>query len=434
MAEKTILLVGVQEPIRAAFTRWGQRSGVSCIVCPDSGPNAAPSHPFALCVIGSLGGASAGTEFRALRRKLPGCPVVVLAADVPTRAVVQIVQAGASDVIGLPAPVGDVVAQAVLHLGTPLKGVKNAGALESLSPRFCHLADEIRAVAPLRSTVLLTGETGTGKGVLARTIHELSDRSDRPFVHVDCAALAPTVIESELFGHRRGAFTGAVEGRPGRFELAGDGTVFLDEIGELATALQAKLLRILEDREFERIGCTRTQVMTARVIAATSRNLRQAVEKGWFRADLFFRLEVFHLRVPPLRDRVEDLPLLVRRGIERLAGQLDLPVPGVTDAFCERLRIHPWPGNVRELMNVLERVMVRAHSRLLGADALDGLLVTERVISSEVAEKSERDTIVNVLRDVGGNVSRAARRLGIPRTTLRYRLRQLDLEHLVPRD
>lgn len=432
MPDKSILLVGVQERIRAAFVRWGQRNDISCIACLD-GPNAAPSHPFALCVIGSLRGASSASEYRSVRSKLSGCPIVVLAEDLPTGAIVQIVRAGAADVIGLPAPAEDVVAQAVLHLGTPLR-VAGADVLQSLSPAFCRLADEIRAVAPLRSTVLLTGETGTGKGVLARTIHELSDRSDRPFVHVDCAALSPTVIESELFGHRRGAFTGAVESRPGRFELAGDGTIFLDEIGELVPALQAKLLRILEDREFERIGCTRTQVMTARVIAATSRDLRQAVEKGWFRADLFFRLEVFHLRVPPLRDRREDLPLLVRRGIERLSGQLDLPVPGVTDAFCESLREHSWPGNVRELLNVLERAIVRARSSMLDADALEDLLATAGSITPEIAGGSERDSLLRVLQAVGGNVSRAARRLGIPRTTLRYRLRQLDLERLVPRD
>jgi transcriptional regulator with GAF, ATPase, and Fis domain len=364
---------------------------------------------------------------------LSGCPIVVVAEDLPTSAVVQIVRAGAADVIGLPAPPEDIVAQAVLQLGVQPEGT-GADVLESHSPTFRHLAGEIRSVAPLRSTVLLTGETGTGKGLLARTIHELSDRSDRPFVHVDCAALSPTVIESELFGHRRGSFTGAVESRPGRFELAADGTIFLDEIGELAPSLQAKLLRILEDREFERIGSTRTQVMTARVIAATSRDLRQAVEKGWFRADLFFRLEVFHLRVPPLRDRLEDLPLLVRRGIERLARQLDLPVPSVTDTFCERLQRHLWPGNVRELMNVLERVMVRACSSVLDADALADLLTTKQTVSTGIVEDSERDAIVRVLEAVGGNVSRAARRLGVPRTTLRYRLRQLDLEHLVPRD
>lgn len=434
-----VLLIGVDEALEEDFARWGERQDVPCVSSPEGAP---PSRRFALAVVGSLRGASAGTRFRSLRKTLAGCPLVALVEDVPVETVVQIVRAGAADVIGLPAPSADVVARAVLHLDTQ-KGGSDPDALASHAPAFRHVADEIRAVAPMRSTVLLTGETGTGKGLLARTIHELSDRADRPFVHVDCAALSATVIESELFGHQRGAFTGAVESRPGRFELAGDGTIFLDEIGELDPALQVKLLRILEDREFERIGATRTQVMNARVIAATSRDLRQAVEDGTFRADLFFRLEVFHVRVPPLRERAEDLTLLVRRGLEALAARLDLPVPGVTDAFCQRLREHPWPGNVRQLMNVLERAMVRMGAGVLDAEALDALLpapgpehVPRRAAAPPpvASGDSERDAVESVLRAVGGNVSRAARRLGVPRTTLRYRVRQLGLEHLLPRD
>jgi len=325
--EARVLLLGAEGSLRDAFLRWGERNGVVCIVSPEGTPPAAPAHPFSLAVVGPLRGASAAAEFCPLRKALAECPLVALVEDVPVEAVVQILRAGAADVVGLPAPVGDVVARAVLHLDA-IAEEPVAAVLASNSPAFRCVAEKVRAVAPLRSTVLLTGETGTGKGVLARSVHELSDRADRPFVHVDCAALSPTVIESELFGHQRGAFTGAFETRPGRFELAAHGTIFLDEVGELDPPLQAKLLRILEDREFERIGSTRTQVMSARVIAATSRDLWQAVEEGTFRANLFFRLEVFHVRVPPLCERLEDLPLLVRRVVERLAARLDLPAPG----------------------------------------------------------------------------------------------------------
>jgi len=443
--EARVLLLGADVELRDAFLRWSERNGVGCMVSADGTPPAAPTPPLSMAVVGPLRGASAASEFRAVRKALVACPLVALVEDVPVEAVVQIVRAGADDVVGLPAPVGDVVARATLHLGAVAEEPV-AAVLASNSPAFRRVAEEIRAVAPLRSTLLLTGETGTGKGVLARTVHELSDRADRPFVHVDCAALSPTVIESELFGHQRGAFTGAVETRPGRFELAAHGTIFLDEVGELDPPLQAKLLRILEDREFERIGSTRTQVMTARVIAATSRDLRQAVEEGTFRADLLFRLEVFHVRVPPLRERVEDLPLLVRRGVERLAVRLDLPALKVTDGFCERLREHPWPGNVRELMNVLERAMVRARTTgVLRSKVLEGVLpkvpptrrepVPNTVNTAEPSGYAwEPDVVAKVLHAVGGNVSRAARRLGVPRTTLRYRVRQLGLEHLLPRD
>ncbi|MCZ6785174.1 MAG: sigma-54 dependent transcriptional regulator, partial [Proteobacteria bacterium] len=227
------------------------------------------------------------------------------------------------------------------------------------SPAMQRLRREIDAVAPLRSTVLISGETGTGKGLVARLLHATSPRAALPFIHVDCAALSPTVVESELFGHERGSFTGAVARRAGRFELAGEGTIFLDEIGDLAPALQAKLLRVLQDREYERIGGGRTLAMTARVIAATHADLPRAVAAGRFRRDLFYRLNVVHLRVPPLRERKGDLPRLVAAGLERIAESLGVRAPQVDEKAIERLAEHAWPGNVRELLNLLERLAVR---------------------------------------------------------------------------
>ena len=200
----------------------------------------------------------------------------------------------------------------MLHQGIEQRnGAAALARIVGESDEVKALKEEMRLIAPLVSTVLLTGETGTGKGWVARALHDLSDRCGRPFVHVDCAALSPTLIESELFGHERGSFTNAAERRIGRFELAGEGTLFLDEVGDLEPRLQSKLLRVLDDREFERIGGTRTLRMRARVMAATSRDLRRAVEERRFRADLYFRLNVFHLSVPALRDRSSDIPLLV---------------------------------------------------------------------------------------------------------------------------
>jgi len=305
-----------------------------------------------------------------------------------------------------------------------------------------RLRQEIRAVAPLRATVLLTGETGTGKGAAARALHAGSRRAPGPLVHVDCAALSPTLIESELFGHERGAFTGALDRRVGRFELAAEGSVFLDEIGELDERQQAKLLRVLHDREYERIGGTATLPMTARVIAATSRNLLREVREGRFRADLYFRLNVVQLRLPPLRERRGDLALLARALIPRLAASLGVASCELDGAAIARLATRSWPGNVRELMNVLERLLIRGAGRRIGLADLEGVFdfepwprpdpesamalgFADRDAERRPAPAPER--IAAVLRSNGGNIARAARELGIPRTTLRHRLRRLGL-------
>ena len=406
----------------------------------------APSQRYSLCVVGSLREPDAVRSFRSIRKLLPGCPIVVLAENLSTDVVVQIMRSGATDIIGLPLLAEEAVARALVSVESdPERGT--SGDLVGVSAAFRGLLEEVRAVASVRSTVLVSGETGTGKGVIARTIHQLSDRADRRFVHVDCSSLAESVIESELFGHQKGSFTGAVESRPGRFEVAGDGTIFLDEIGELGPALQVKLLRILEDREYERVGSTRTHLMTARVIAATNRDLRRLVEERRFRADLYFRLDVFQLCVPPLRERLDDIPPLVHAGLARLAERLEMPAPAVTEEFLERLMRHSWPGNVRELMNALERVLIRERGPLLGAGALDGFswaaepnaaldssgprdLASPESVDVDLG----REAVAAVLREAGGNIARSARRLGVARTTLRYRVRQLGLEALLPRD
>jgi transcriptional regulator with GAF, ATPase, and Fis domain len=312
------------------------------------------------------------------------------------------------------------------------------------------LREQLEAIAATDATVLLTGETGTGKGLAARALHRLSERAPRPFVHGDSAALSPTRIESELFGHGRGAFTSADGRHAGRFELAGDGTIFLDEIGDLGPRLQSKLLRVLDDRRYERLGGVHTLAMRARVIAATSRDVRRAVREGSFRADLYYRLAVFHLVLPPLRERLEDLPALVAKGLERIGRRLGLPQPLASEDFHARLRRHDWPGNVRELLNVLERVLVRTRSPMLTAESLDGVL--EPTLASEDApprgasresdaalprtlreivdarEAEERRLILEALHATRGNVNRAAQQLQLARGTLRYRMQKYGID------
>jgi two-component system response regulator AtoC len=308
------------------------------------------------------------------------------------------------------------------------------------SQALAGLRRDLHAIAAADSTLLLSGETGTGKGLVAGLVHEASPRARGPFVHVDCAALAPTVIESELFGHERGAFTGAELARDGRLATAAGGTLFLDEVGELEGRLQAKLLRALQERAFERVGGSRTLPMTARIVAATNRNLRAAVADGSFRADLYYRLRVLELRLPPLRERPEDIPALVEHGLRETARRLGRPAPETTECFERALAAHAWPGNVRELLNLLERLLVRHPGATLDADLLAAELEpwpdAPPVGSGAVRDVGggEAARIARALVETGGNVARAARRLRLPRGTLRHRIERFGLRHLIPRD
>ena len=306
------------------------------------------------------------------------------------------------------------------------------------SPRMLQLLKFIDRAARVDSKVLLLGETGTGKGLVAREIHNRSSRAPRALVHVDCAALSPTLIESELFGHEKGSFTGAATMRKGRFELAELGTIFLDEIGDLHPALQAKLLRVLEDSTYERVGGTRSLPMKARVIAATSLDLWEAVRSGRFRQDLFFRLNVVSFRVPPLRERLEDIPELVQANLQRLGESLRVSIPSPTDGFCERLMQYSWPGNVRELLNLLERLLVQQKGTLdavdLEGELSNGSFSTGTLGTHTTGSKDEAGIIATSLLETGGVVARAARRLGVPRSSLRYKIKRYNLGHLIPDD
>ena len=304
------------------------------------------------------------------------------------------------------------------------------------SPAMQEIFATIERVAPSRATVLLAGESGVGKDLIARAIHFHSPRRDRPLVKINCTAIPENLMESELFGYEKGAFTGATGPKPGKFEQADTGTVFLDEIGDVPAAIQVKLLRILQEREFERLGSNVTRHIDVRVVAATNQDLRAALEQGTFREDLYYRLNVVPMNIPPLRERKQDIPFLANHFIRKLAPDAGREVEGITDAAMEKLTGYHWPGNVRELENVIERGLVLCRGKQLDVDDIkletaarprpqgDHHFLPEGL----TLDQYEQEIIREALKRAEGNKSHAARLLGLTRNALRYRLTQMGLE------
>ena len=305
------------------------------------------------------------------------------------------------------------------------------------SPALQSVLSRVAKVAPTDSTVLITGETGTGKELIARAIHKRSHRSSRAFVTANCAAIPRDLIASELFGHEKGAFTGATQRHLGRFELAGGGTIFLDEVGELPAETQIALLRVLQEHEFDRVGGNRSIQTDVRVIAATNRDLQAAIAAGTFRSDLFYRLNVFPIEIPPLRKRREDIPLLVEYFIDRYARQAGKRIRGVNKKSLDLLQSYPWPGNIRELQNVIQRSVIVCETEFFSVDESwlsRQPLATGPRSSLDLSEKlaaHEKDMIEAALRECGGRVfgpSGAAVKLGMPRSTLESKIRSLKID------
>jgi DNA-binding NtrC family response regulator len=300
----------------------------------------------------------------------------------------------------------------------------------SKNAKMIEIFDLIRDIASLRSTVLVHGGSGTGKELIARAIHYSGNRADKPFIAVSCAALAESLLESELFGHEKGAFTGANERRRGKFELADGGTLFLDEIGDISPKVQVDLLRVLQERSFFRVGGTEEVAVDVRVIAATRVNLQEAVAAGNFRDDLFYRLNVINIEIPPLRERREDIPLLAHDFVERLSHELGKDVDEITDGALKLLLDYDWPGNVRELENAIERALVTAKNHVLGEDDFAFLRRTQQTGNGWNApdnlplDEVQKQVIVATLRRTGGNIKEAASTLGIDRSTLYDRMRK----------
>jgi len=299
------------------------------------------------------------------------------------------------------------------------------------SPALESVLEQVEQVAPTDSTVLIQGETGTGKELIARAVHNLSSRCGRPFIKLNCAAIPFDLLESELFGHERGAFTGAIAQKIGRFEMADKGTLFLDEVGDIPPGLQPKLLRVLQEQEFERLGSTRTQQVNIRLVAATNRNLAEMVKRGTFRSDLYYRLNVFPIPLPPLRARREDIPALVEHFVEIYSRRMDKQIEEILPETMSALTSYQWPGNIRELQNFIERSVIVSSGSVL-RPPLTSLQAAAETESAEATtlEDVEREHIRKILeqtRWVVAGPNGAAARLGIKRSTLYFRMQKLGI-------
>ena len=324
----------------------------------------------------------------------------------------------------------DRLAQEKLYLEEEIRGEMDFEGIVGQSSGLRHVLSLVETVAPSDSTVLLLGETGTGKELIARAIHDRSRRKDRTMVKLNCAAIPTGLLESELFGHERGAFTGAITQKVGRLELANQGTLFLDEVGDIPIEIQPKLLRGLQEREFERLGSTRTQRVDVRLVAATNRDLEKMIANREFRSDLYYRLNVFPIRIPPLRERPEDIPLLVRYFTQKYARRMEKQIESIPAGVLKKLSTWHWPGNIRELENFIERSVILTHGPVLRVP-VDEMTHGSNGVATAYADTTEREAILRVLKETKGRVAGAdgaAARMGLKRTTLISRMKKLGIQ------
>jgi two-component system, NtrC family, response regulator HydG len=399
-----------------------------------------------------LGGMSGYEFLREVAKARPGLPVLMITAYATPKLAVEAIKAGAMDYLGKPFE-PDELLHAVARCAERHRLLAENAALKARAaepyrvehiigeaPKVRELRQLIQTVAPTDATVLILGESGTGKELIAGAIHSLSRRTGQGYVRLNCAAIPETLLESELFGHERGAFTGAHRTKRGYVEEADGGTIFLDEIGDMSRPLQAKLLRFLEDGTFTRVGGTQELRVNVRLIAATNRNIVEAIRQGHFREDLFHRLNVMQFRPPPLRERGADVPLLAEHFLKLFALRLGKPIRGVSEAARQALRAHSWPGNIRELRNVMERAVI-----LEGSDQVQPASLPDFEVESRLREpaalpaaaaggsltdqllRHERGLIETALAGSDGNLTRAAAQLGVTRHALRYRMGRLNL-------
>jgi len=451
MSRPRILIVDDEPSIRRVLAAHLRRDGYQ-VDAAEHGAQAIERlelQPYAMVVTDLQMPELGGLELLAwCRQELPELPVIIITAFGTVQSAVEALKLGAHDYITKPfdlTELRNVIGKALAHRGRkgeePRRGSDGRFALVGRTPSMQQVYALIEKIAASPSTVLVQGESGTGKELVARALHDQSPRSSAPFIQVNCGAIPANLFESELFGHERGAFTGAVSAKPGRLELADGGTLFLDEISELPKEMQVKLLRAIQELTFERVGGVRTIRVDVRVVAATNVDLQAEVAAGRFREDLFYRLNVVPIDIPPLRERLGDMPLLVRHFLEKYNRRLGRSVASVSPATLEQLASWHWPGNVRELENVMERAVLLADADTLEPRDLHGVgsaaptpelhaqgdqLDLKEYVRLHTA-RLERSRIQRALEHDAGNVTLAARRLGISRKSLQTKMKAYGL-------
>ncbi len=404
-----------------------------------------PKMPGCLVLDVSLPGVSGLDLQRELAKSNVQVPIVFLTGHGDIPMTVRAVKAGAANFLTKPfddEELLNAIRQCItsdeeerLYLESEIRSEHNFHDIVGKSDAVHKVLEQIAIVAPTDSTVLLHGETGTGKELIAKAIHNLSSRRDRPFVRINCAAIPSGLLESELFGHEKGAFTGALMQKKGRFELADSGSLFLDEIGDISLELQPKLLRAVQEQEFERLGSAKTIHVDARIIAATHRDLRAMIREDKFREDLFYRLNVFPIEIPPLRERHGDIPLLVNYFVEKLSRQMGKKIKSIPQQAMDVLAKSSWPGNVRELQNFIERAVILTQGNELNVPIVELKSRTQAPRTSSVStfQDAERQAILDALKNASGRIAGvdgAAERLGLKRTTLQHKMRRLNVSRI----
>ncbi len=443
------MVVDDEEVMRESLAAWLREDGYS-VDTAESGKEAidkSSAKDYAICFIdlkmpGGRDGIETMMEIRAIQ---PDASIIIVTAYATVDTAITAMKEGAQEYIVKPCNPEEIslLVSRIIKLKNlqrensilrkKLTKQYNFCDIISKNPKMTEIFGLVKEVASLRSTVLIQGESGTGKELIARAIHYSGDRMSKPFIGVSCAALTESLLESELFGHERGSFTGATGQKKGKFEIADGGTIFLDEIGDISPKLQLNLLRVIQEKNFYRVGGTEQITVDVRIIAATNRNLESAVTEGVFRDDLFYRLNVINIHLPALRDRKEDIPLLVHNFIERLGPELGKDVHDITESAMKILLNHHWPGNVRELENAVERAIITCKTKILSDDDFSFLngrhsAQSEWTIPAEwTLEEIENRAITATLHRTHGNIKEASSILGVDRSTLYDRIKKFNL-------
>jgi DNA-binding NtrC family response regulator len=444
-----ILIVDDEEIVRDSLSSWLREDGCT-VEAVESGIKALeilPSREWNLILVDlKMPGMDGLQLMEEIKRSKPDIPIIIITAYATVETAVKAMKNGAYDYLVKPFNPEDLsmtiqkileherLVKENIYLRKELKKQYVLHDMVSKNHKMIEIFELIKTISKSNSTVLIQGESGTGKELVARSIHAESTRKDAPFVSVSCAALTETLLESELFGHEKGAFTGADSLKKGKIEIARDGTLFLDEIGDISLKLQMDLLRVLEQREFRRVGGTELIKVNARVIAATNKDLKKAIQEGKFREDLYYRLNVISIYIPPLRERKEDIPLLVDNFIEKFNIEMKKSIEGVNETAMKLLLNYNWPGNARELRNVIERAMVVAKGKVITEADIILPVSTEKIsYGNKSLEDIEKEHIRYVLEENKWNIMKSAQILGIDRVTLYKKIKKYGLKTQQPR-